>query len=170
MTEAGFTQLMTLISVVGTGVGTMLVQIYREGRRHRWEVEERARVAQALKEQVHQDAATLATKVLTDARELAHDTLDKALATSDERTAQMQAVAVAVLKGQAELAARIEHERNNRKQANLGLHAAINGTLVAIHEAKDAADASYTEANHVNKKISDLNQRLLTATTEPEKP
>lgn len=49
---AGWQTLLTSITVVATGAGTVIAQIYRENRNHRWEVEERIRVAKELADKV----------------------------------------------------------------------------------------------------------------------
>src|SRR4029077_13702626 len=69
MTETAFQQIVTLITIVGTGVGTMLVQIYRENRNHRWEQEARDRTALELARTVTDAAGTLAAKLDVDTKD-----------------------------------------------------------------------------------------------------
>lgn len=65
----------------------------------------------------------------------------------------------------AELAATLKSETQalatTLTKETVAARKAVAENTVAIQEVKVAADAAYKEANHVNLKISDLNERLI---------
>jgi len=63
-----FQELVTLVSIVGTGIGTVLVQIYRENRNHRWEEKRRAEEKAEEKAERERVATDLAAKVEAETR------------------------------------------------------------------------------------------------------
>jgi hypothetical protein len=117
MTEIAFNQFMTICTVIGTGVGTVLIRMWQEGRQHTWDVEDRARTARDLEHKV----------------QLEHDLLAMKLEVERQAAEKFRDTATAAL-----------HE----------VHAATGNAISAAGEA-------YREANAVNNKISDLNERLL---------
>lgn len=150
---------MTVISVIGTGVGTLLAQIYREGRRHKWDEETRARIASELAAKMHAEAE--ATR----------------LASEESRAALARSVA----ESQARIAEVMEHERRNRLAAAAGNARAMVASLEAIQGVKDdiqantaltldaasKASAAYHEANSVNDKIRGLTEIAAAALLKP---
>jgi hypothetical protein len=170
VTEAAFQQLMTLITIVGTGVGTVLLQTYRENRNYRWAekkriddkadaTEERERVARVLAEKVTAAAAEsqeerqriareLAAKVTTEAAAVAHKVTDEATA----------------------LAAKVAAEANYARARGYDIQGAIAAVGVkadahqeAIAQVGQQAAAAFDIGNHnaerfakVHGQISDL--------------
>jgi hypothetical protein len=63
MESATFNQVMTLITVVGTGVGTVLLQMWREARNRRWAMEDRQILAAELAAKTKHDHDVLAANL-----------------------------------------------------------------------------------------------------------
>jgi len=108
-------------------------------RTRKWEVEDRAVLAthvtdtsSKLAEKVHMTSELLAAKVMTTSQDLATKVLETSAALEKKVEASNAAIADAI-------------KENTLK---------TDASALAAREA-------YTEANHVNVKISDLNERLL---------
>lgn len=193
MTPDSFTQLTTLITIVGTGVGTVAIQIFRESRNRRWDLEDRERVAEGLKadvaalaiktEQDHQrvaDALALESMRAQNARAGIIATLAAQDAASDKTraefvtTTETTAAAIdAVHKAADNAYAEANHVNAKIENINARLAEARSiavQTVGAVETVHIAAERAYVEANHVNSKIEDLNQRLLTAETDGPLP
>jgi len=161
VTSEAFTQISTIITIIGTGIGTLSIQMYRESRNRRWDLEDRQRVADALKAEV----AALAAKTAQD-----HQHVADALALDAVRAqAARDALAVTVAETLAEterkaiverdrVAAdllaqrtRVAEELTRHQQASAQDLAAIAATLAAQDDAstktrEDLITATVTNA------------------------
>lgn len=126
-------------AIVGTGVGTALLQMWREGRQHRWDEEKAARLAG--------EAEKTRTRIAAEEREerrIAADALEE----------KMNAQAM-------HLALSIAEEATAARRGRAQIHEAIGTVQEAVGTAIVEAKEAYREANNVNAKISDLNRELL---------
>ena len=158
----------TMATVVGTGVGTVLVQIYRENRNRRWEREDRERVAGELAVKVKTEADAIAAERERIAGQLAQKVTDEAAA----------------------IAAKVAAEANFARARGYHIQEAIAAVGVkadanqeAIAQVGQQATAAFDIGNHnaerfekVHGQLSDLNTQLLkqgeaaAAAAAPDKP
>ena len=117
----------TVTSVFGSAA-VVLAQMFREGRQRRWDEQDRARLAQQLRD----DTAALALKGAADAAQLAGRVRDDHVA-----------LTATIVAGQA----RAEENRQ-------AVTAAIAENTALTQEASANAKEAYHEANSVNNKIA----------------
>jgi len=152
MNDLGTTSNSTIL-IVGqiitflTLVFGIVVTLYREQRNHRWDVEERALVAAAVKT----DREALATTVTDTSTALARTVTD----TSD-------ALALTVKAASDALALKVHTTTTET------LDAIAQNTLLT-EETKIEATNAYKEANHVNLKIAAYGKHILAETLDEKK-
>jgi hypothetical protein len=146
MTPEAFAQMMTLMTVVGTGVGTVLLQVYREGRARKWA--EADRQMHAAEDMAHREM--IAAKVKTEADMLAVHV-----------KAEADLLAVRLENERQRLALQLAQESLLSAASRQDLKRALSEASAKVDQTIERANAAYKEANHVNLKIEDLNARLL---------
>jgi len=131
------------ILLLMTTVGGFIAQAWRESRNRQWAIADR---------RAELDAQT--TKIIAEAnaraKALLIETETKAKILHLEQLARAEEIRV-------RLDTHDEWERQER-QTSADTTAHVVGL---IQDAKSAAQGAFTEANHVNLKIADLNRRLL---------
>lgn len=152
--DASWTQILLFLTTVAGFVYTA----WRESRTRRWATEDR--IANTLEIVTKAKAEAEATRIKTEA-------VAEALRVEGVRVA-------AQLREEARIAAEVLRVQTATNAADIKRHGVIEAAriretqqqaadamMLKIEETKDAANEAYKEANHVNRKIENLNDRLV---------
>jgi len=153
-------QLIGLISaIVSTGAGTVIAQIYRENRNHRWEEQRRSQDKADAKEERERVARELAAKVLTDSAAVAAERQRIAEDLAAKVKTEAAAVASKVTNEAATLAAKVAAEANFARAR--GYH-----IQEAIAQVGAKADAAFDVGNHVAEKFDKVHEHIIDLNTQ----
>jgi len=152
--------LLTMVTVVLTGTGTVMVQLFRENRNHRWDQKERELLAAKLLIDNNTVAAALAKKLAEDqaalALKLSQDQAALALKLSQDQADHLRQRRDADRAAAAQIQTELTSHRALAKEEANQLIVLVSENTVLTKAAIDAAHAAFLEANNINKKIAAL--------------
>lgn len=154
-----FEQLMTVLAVVGTGVGTTLVQIYREHRNRKWQIEDTERARRDLAEQVKLAERDLAARAAASQRVIIKK-LDENSIKLDVNVEKANAIAAQVEENTA--ISRIAFDAANDFSTKVAkLSQAYDGVALRTIEMSAASAAENAEAlPKIKQTGEDTNERV----------
>ena len=150
MSDSTIGQIILLI----TTLGGFIVAAYRENRARRWATEDRAAATREIITRAAAEAEATRIKTVAIAESLRIEALDIAAQLREDARVEAEVLRTEAMR-LADLAL---------KEANTVRAAAEKATaelLAKVQEGTDAAERTYVEANNVNNKIENLNQRLM---------
>lgn len=161
-----FEQMMTLVAVVGTGVGTTLIQIYRESRNRRWDIEDRELARREIADKLTTAEHALAAKLVQAERDLAVQTAaaQRVLVEKIEENTEMSRVAFAASNNFDAKADKLE-QAYDRVAASVqhsddAARAAAIAAALAAATAAAAAKTNATALPTIKHTGEDTNERV----------